>query len=295
MSVTGPAVTTQIWDEANAPTIEQLAEKLGVRLVAPAQAPAASQIRVATAGAGHGRGDRHAIPTVEQFALRYLDHLGGRSRTREIHDECLRSHILPQFGRFHLDEIAHSDIAGWLGTTSRESDRATADRLRAVIGYMFVMAKRWGVPGADVSPIQRLSLMDARNERGPVLTAHDVVRLRKAAQASHNPHLGFIVSLLLLTRLRVRELLAARWDDIDLEKGIWRVASANSATALDISLTAGAIEIVRQLPRWDDCPYVIANPRTRKPYRSIYGSWDAARKRAGIADVSIHDLRHCTP
>ena len=295
LSVTGPAVTTQIWDEANAPTIEQLAEKLGVRLVAPVHGPAASQIRGTIAGTGHGRGDRHAIPTIEQFARRYLDHLGDRSRTREIHDECLRSHILPQFGRFHLDEIADSDIAGWLSTTCREGDRATADRLRAVIGYMFMMAKRWGVPGADVSPIRRLSLMDATNERRTVLTAHDVARLRKAAEASHNPHLGFIVSLLLMTKLRVRELLAAQWDDIDLEKGIWRVASANSPTALDISLTAAAIGIIGQLPRWDDCPYVIANPRTRRPYRSIYGSWDAARKRAGIADVSIHDLRHCTP
>jgi integrase len=158
---------------------------------------------------------------------------------------------------------------------------------------MFVMAKRWGVPSADVSPMQRLSLASMGHERGPVLTAHDVVRLRKAAQASQNPHLGFIVSLLLLTKLRVRELLTARWEDVDLENGLWRVASASSGAALGIPLTAAAIEIVRQLPRWDDCPHVIANPRTRTPYRSIYRSWDAARKRAAIVDVSIHDLRHC--
>ena len=289
----GPTVITQIWDEANSPTVEQLGETLGMRLVAPVEASAVPQHSGTAAGTGHGREQRQVVPTIEQFARRYLAHIGGRSRTRAVHDGCLRDHILPQFGRFRLDEIAHSDIAGWLGTASRENGLATADRLRAVIGYMFVMAKRWGVPGADVSPIQRLSQASMGQERGPVLTAHDVVRLRKAAQASHNPHLGFIVSLLLLTKLRVRELLTARWEDIDLENGLWRVASASSGTALDIPLTAAAIEIVRQLPRWDDCPHVIANPRTRTPYRSIYRSWDAARKRAGIADVSIHDLRHC--
>ncbi len=295
LSATRPTDMTQIWDEMNAPTIEQLAEKLGIRLMAPVQASAVSQIPGTTAGASHGRDHRHAIPTVEQFAQRYLDHLDGRRRTRGIHDECLRSHILPQFGRFRLDEIAHSDIASWLTATSRQDGLATADRLRAVMGYMFVMAKRWSVPGADVSPIQLRSLTGAGNEREPVLTAHDIVRLRKAAQASHNPHLGFIVSLLLLTRLRVRELLTAQWEDIDLENRIWRVASANSETTLDIPLTAAAMEIICQLPRWNDCPHVIANPRTRRPYRSIFRSWDAARKRAGIADVSIHDLRYCAP
>lgn len=34
------------------------------------------------------------------------------------------------------------------------------------------------------------------------------------------------------------------------------------------------------------------NPKTRKPFVSIFYSWDTARRRAGLADVRIHDLRH---
>lgn len=37
---------------------------------------------------------------------------------------------------------------------------------------------------------------------------------------------------------------------------------------------------------------MFANPDTGKPFNSIYNSWNTARKRAGLEDVRIHDLRH---
>jgi len=37
---------------------------------------------------------------------------------------------------------------------------------------------------------------------------------------------------------------------------------------------------------------VFPNPKTGKPYVSIFYSWNTARKQAGLADVRIHDLRH---
>jgi site-specific recombinase XerD len=40
------------------------------------------------------------------------------------------------------------------------------------------------------------------------------------------------------------------------------------------------------------CPWVFANPKTLKPFVSIFCAWDSARKKADLADVRIHDLRH---
>jgi integrase len=53
-----------------------------------------------------------------------------------------------------------------------------------------------------------------------------------------------------------------------------------------------AIEILSQLPRWEGCPYVIPNPKTRMPFVQIQRPWDNVRKAAGLPDVRIHDLRH---
>ncbi|MBE0505841.1 MAG: site-specific integrase [Marinospirillum sp.] len=42
----------------------------------------------------------------------------------------------------------------------------------------------------------------------------------------------------------------------------------------------------------DEDDWVFANPRTGKPFNTIYNSWNSARIKAGLADVRIHDLRH---
>jgi diguanylate cyclase (GGDEF)-like protein len=291
------------WSEAASLTVEQIAEQLGVSLVAGAIEPGGlfgvSGIgRADTAKTGRHLaaedGDRRAIPTVEQFSRRYLDHLSGHRRTREIHDICLRDHILPKFGRFRLDEIARSDVANWLAATILPDQHgpAAASRINGILSYMFVMAKRWGVPGAEINPIQSLSPPSQGSGGEALLTAEDVARLRKAAQASHNPQLKFIVSLSLATPLRISELLDAHWDDIDFEQRVWKIGTAESDTARSVPLTAAAIEVLGQVPRWEGCAHVIANPRTRKPYRSFFRSWDAARKKAGLPDVSLRDLRY---
>ncbi len=41
-----------------------------------------------------------------------------------------------------------------------------------------------------------------------------------------------------------------------------------------------------------NCPWVFPNPDTGKPFVSIFYAWNTARKRAGLPDVRIHDLRH---
>jgi hypothetical protein len=38
-----------------------------------------------------------------------------------------------------------------------------------------------------------------------------------------------------------------------------------------------ALEVLAELPRWENCPYVVPNPKTMKPYGSIQRSWDIAR------------------
>jgi len=274
----------QLSDALASPTTEQLAEQLGVSLTPSAGEPSIPNLY------GTSSSTPSTSPTIEQLSRRYLDHLGDRHRIRRTHEEWLRKYILPQFGRFRLDEMAYSDIGGWLGAVASRDGQGTAmaDRLRGVMGYMFVLAQRWGVPGADVNPLdRRTSGAGGRDRR---LTGDDIERLCLAAQASQNTHLGAIVSLLLMTRLRVREILTAQWGDIDLDNRQWKVSGENGE-ADSVSLSSAAVHLIRQLPRWEDCPHVMANPRTKKPYRSIFRSWDAARRRAGLPDISMHELR----
>jgi hypothetical protein len=86
--------------------------------------------------------------------------------------------------------------------------------------------------------------------------------------------------------------LCAQWEDVDLLTRLWTVHKSGNVPARQIPITANVLDVIKQLPRWDECLTVIVNPRTRKPYNSFYGSWDAARKKAGLDHLSIHELRN---
>ena len=107
--------------------------------------------------------------------------------------------------------------------------------------------------------------------------------------------LGFIVAFLLLTGARKREVLDARWDCIDWQRRIWRIPISKSGKARYVPLSDTAMVLLRQrqLQTADnDCDWIFPNPTSGKPYRCITNAWVTARRRAGLDDLRIHDLRH---
>ena len=120
----------------------------------------------------------------------------------------------------------------------------------------------------------------------------ELARLRAAVEVSHNSSLKYIIGLVVLTGARLQDLLSAQWDDVDLWGRTWTIASENKGRPTEVKLSTAAVDLMNQLPRWEGCPHMIANPITKKPYNSFFGSWDKARKKAGLGTLSIHDLRN---
>jgi integrase len=102
--------------------------------------------------------------------------------------------------------------------------------------------------------------------------------------------LKFIIPMLLLTGARKREVLDARWEDMDLARQFWRIAFTKSGRERHVPLSAAAITLLNQIPKQGE--YIFANPKTNKPFKSFYVSWDTARKAAGLEGLRVHDLRH---
>ena len=87
----------------------------------------------------------------------------------------------------------------------------TANRMLILLRYMFNLAKKWKIPGAENNPTDGVPLYEANNGRERFLTAEETQRLYSEIEKSDNPQLKYIVPLLLLTGARKRELLDARW------------------------------------------------------------------------------------
>lgn len=240
------------------------------------------------------RKTKRAIPTLAEFSSeRYMPFVKGYKKSWDSDDSYLRNHILPKFGSCHLDEIKPEVVIEFHhGMKSQGYAMATANRMVILLRYMFNLAKKWHIPGAENNPTAGVQLYEANNARERFLNVEETQRLQLALESSENPQLKHIVALLLLMGNRKRELLDAKWEHFDLERRSWRIPLAKSGKARHVPLSHAALSVLAQLPRWEGCPYVIPNPKTRQPYVSVFCSWNTARKAAGLPEVRMHDLRH---
>lgn len=237
---------------------------------------------------------KKSVPTFKELAeAHYLPFVKTYKRSWDCDDSLLRNHLLPAFGSKRLDEITERAISDMQqDMRSRGYAKGTCNRVLVLVKYMFKLAKKWNLPGAQDNPSEGIKLVDPQNARERYLNAQETQRLKQAIEDSPNVQLKHIVALLLLTGARKRELLDAKWEDFDVERRNWRIPMSKSGKARHVPLSTAVLEVLKSLPRWDGCPYVVPNPQTRKPFKSVFYSWNTARKEAGLADVRMHDLRH---
>jgi integrase len=184
-------------------------------------------------------------------------------------------------------------VAQWLAEKRGEGlAPATVEKIRVIFGRSFELGARWGVQGAERNPTRGVTRKPLNNARERYLSADEAARLRVAVAASHNAQLQHIVGLLLLTGARVRELLDARWEHVDVERRSWLIPTSKTGKPRHVPLSAAALAIVEALPRFEGCPWLIPNPDTLKPFVSIQHAWQRARRVAGLPGLRIHDLRH---
>lgn len=205
----------------------------------------------------------------------------------------LKNHLLPRFGKRYMDEITRQDIVKMHADRKASGAAAgSANRLLIMMRYIFNLALKWEVPGIKANPCKGVPLMEENNKMERYLSVEEAQRLYEAVCKSENTMLKFIVPMLILTGARKREVLDARWEDFDLGRKAWRIPISKSGKARHVPLSDGALALLATMPRTMDCKWAFANPKTRKPYVSIFAAWNTARKNAGLADVRLHDLRH---
>ena len=153
------------------------------------------------------------------------------------------------------------------------------------------LAVRWEIPGVTKNPTKDVALFEDPHNKERYLSEAEAQTLYRAVQASVNPMLQYIIPMLILTGARKREVLDAKWDEFDMERRQWRVSVTKAGKPRYVPLSDGVIQMLSTMPH-DNSQWVFPNPKSGKPYVSIFCAWNTARKLAGLADVRIHDLRH---
>ena len=202
-------------------------------------------------------------------------------------------HLMPRFGALRLDQIHRADILAMLQTTRAEGLAVgTCNRLLIHMRTIFNAAIRWEVLPEGSNPCRGLKPMKGEVRRERFLTATEVARLFDALDRSRSPQLPTVARMLLYTGARKREILDARWENVDFDRCILTVPRAKSGRTRHIPLSQAAMDIINAQPRRPGNPWIFPNPKTGRPIISMHAGWDAARRRAGLPDVRMHDLRH---
>lgn len=237
---------------------------------------------------------RRAVPTFQDFfAERYLPHVKGYKRSWKSDLSLYQNHIAPVFGRRRMDDVSSAEISDFHhGLRALGYASGTANRVLILLRFMYNLALKWRLLPHRENPTAHVDLFKLNNEKQRFLTPEEVEALFAQLKNSPNKSLLPIVELLLLTGARKREVLDAQWKDFDFAQHMWVIPKTKSGKARKVPLSGSAIELLNRLPSQKRSPYLFPNPETSLPFQTVFYAWNTARKRAGLADVRMHDLRH---
>lgn len=232
-------------------------------------------------------------PTLEAFAENdYIPYVKTYKKSWEMDISRIRNHLLPYFGTMCMKDIEKRNVVQLINDQLPTYKPGSINRVIILLRYMFNLAIKWEIEGVFRNPTAGIPLLKENNQVERFLSAEEAKALLIAIKASKNPMLQHIVSMLILTGARKREVLDAKWEDFDMERTSWRIPNTKAGKARIVPLSDTATALLTKLRKKKRSPYAFANPITLKPYKSIYYSWHTARKEAGLDDVRIHDLRH---
>jgi integrase len=233
------------------------------------------------------------VPLLRDFvAERYLPYVRGYKNSWCTDETVLRIHILPRLGSLALDEIKTEAVAD-LTNRMREDGYAsgTINRVIVILRYIYNLARKWKVPGGLENPASGLSA-GPEVQRNRFLSEEEAEDLVRAIHADENRTAARCIMLLLLTGARRNEISHAKWDYVDWKNRTLLVPKSKSGRARVIALNQSAIALLTATPRVPGNAYVFPSPVTGRPSASLFFPWDRIRKRAGLEDVRLHDLRH---
>jgi integrase len=231
--------------------------------------------------------------TVADLARRYLrEHARTKKKPSSAakDERNLELHVLPRLGHLTVMAVTRSEVSR-LHHAMRKTPGA-ANRTLALLSKMMNLAESWALRPDGSNPCRHVERYPERRlER--YLSSAERSRLGEVladAERSEEEPASVIaaIRLLILTGARRSEILSLRWSEVDLERGFLRLRDSKTGPKA-IPLNAPAREVLAGLERASE--WVLPTARGSGPV-SLSKPWSRIRRRAGLEDLRIHDLRH---
>jgi integrase len=237
----------------------------------------------------------------------YLGNKLIKPSTAYSYDSMIEKHLMPAFGAMQLGQITTLDVTEFFNKAREKLASKYRLNLYALLNTMFDVAVQHDLIGT--SPVRRkLHRPQHEPKEKPVLSGEQVRKVIEAVANEYKPL--FVVTA--VTGMRIGEVLALRWEDVDLDArkmtvrhNLWRgqlgtpktKASAKTRNLSDLLITAFRIQKLKS--RFTQPDDFIFTRRDGRPYdrdwlreRVLYPALNAAAIERKPRQHGFHLFRH---
>jgi integrase len=257
--------------------------------------------------------------TVGEYLARWLtDSVRGTVRisTFERHEQIIRTHLVPAFGRMKLKTLTPAHVRSLHREKLEEGlAPATVRKIHSTLHKALSQAVADGLIPRNAADVK--APRPAPEEMRPLSEDEARTFLESAREAGDRFEALYVLAI--TTGLRRGELLGLRWDDADLDRGTLRVGRAlvreggrhvvgetKTKRGRRVNLTPRTVAALKahrkgQLEQrvkvgslYEDHGLIFSSEKGTplSPENLVKRSFKPLLKRAGLPEVRFHDLRH---
>lgn len=208
----------------------------------------------------------------------------------------VRNHIPTQMLESEIKDIRKSAVQALYNDLSVRIGQTTARRTMIHISAAVncLIAQEYPI---DRNPAKGIA-MAPPVERERFLQPSEMPRFFEAVKNSESEVFRDFVFVLLFTSKRRSHVAAMRWDKIDFDRAIWYLPAKSTKKETDVAALDPAVIAILHRRREEQLasnivtPWVFYSPGSSCGYyQEPKTAWKSMLRRAGLADLRIHDLR----
>ena len=252
---------------------------------------------------------------LEEWLAHYIEPT-AKSRTYSRYSEIVSLHIIPKLGEYDLEELTPGILQKYVTELLQVGNLRTGKGLspNSVSGIINVIQSSlrtaFNLGYVSSFTADRIKRPKIEEKEITCFTEQEQKKIEQAVLNNKKDKL-FGIILCLYSGLRVGELLALKWSDIDLQKGLMTITRSchdgkdisgkytriedtpkTSSSRRIIPLPKQFLPLMKESKKKSNSEYVISKKGNPLSVRSYQRSFDLLQKRLNIPHRGFHALRH---
>lgn len=240
------------------------------------------------------------MPTISEFFWNtYLPMIKTKKRAWQNDQQRFCKFIEPKLGNLRYQELKPLDVLQLQQfiadpkKAKKSYTPATNNRVLAVLKTMTNYALRLEV--VDFNAALPINLLKEDNIREKFFDANQTKNIIKAALSYHNPYIGGAIAMLFICGNRKSEVFGMKWCNFDRDNQTVFIEHSKSGKPYTIQLPEIAMNIILNLERKPNNPYIFAGRREGNHLKDPRIAYKHILTSAGITDfdgICFHSARH---